>query len=391
MSDSPSSLASLAGELSIDLTLRGGVVTGVDIASSRPQLAQTLLAGRPAAAVLAVIPRLFSVCGRAQGVAAELALQAARGDGGAPGALADAARAQRVEMEIAQESLWRMLLDWPQQVGSQPDTALLADLRRRLDEDPAGKLPATRDALRSAVESQVLGGDAEAWFGTQRVAGFERWLAQGTTPAARLLAAVQRDGARHGAPADEVPLLPAMTDRKALSQIAGDLLRDPGFARRPRYGYRPAETGAVARLASQPLVAALLAAYGRSTLTRLAARLTELARIAAGLPGPAVSGAMSLAAPAGLQRGLGWVESARGLLIHMVDIDDAARGERVVRYWTLAPTEWNFHPRGALAAGLLGVHVGSTDELRRRAGWLVQALDPCVAHRIELHEEATHA
>jgi len=68
------------------------------------------------------------------------------------------------------------------------------------------------------------------------------------------------------------------------------------------------------------------------------------------------------------------------VLVHLIDLDGA--GERIARYRILAPTEWNFHPRGALAAGLLGVHAPSAAELRRRADWLVQALDPCVEYRL---------
>jgi Ni,Fe-hydrogenase I large subunit len=83
--------------------------------------------------------------------------------------------------------------------------------------------------------------------------------------------------------------------------------------------------------------------------------------------------------------GLGWVETARGALAHLIELD--ADGARIARYRILAPTEWNFHPRGALAAGLLGVHEPRRADLRRRALWLLQALDPCVEHTLRIDGE----
>jgi uptake hydrogenase large subunit len=379
-------MSQLAGELTIDLTTRDGVVSAVEIVSTRPKLADRLLAGKPAEAAVALVPQLFSICGRAQGIAAELALQAARG-APADDPTAELMRTHRIESEIAQEYLWRALLDWPQAVGAPTDAAALADLRRAFAADPAGTQAATRDVLRAVVEQGVLGGSAQAWFEHEHVPAFEIWIAQARTAAARLLGAVQREGARHGAPAvpADVPLLPAFTDAAVLHPVAAALAADHHYAREPLFDARPAETGAIGRVQDHPLVAALSAAFGRSTLTRLAARLTELARIAAGIaPSAPLCGRLTIeGAP---NRGAGWVETARGVLLHLIDLD--ADGERVAAYRILAPTEWNFHPRGALLTGLVGAHVTGAAELRQRAGWLVQALDPCVAYNLRIDGQA---
>jgi Ni,Fe-hydrogenase I large subunit len=141
----------------------------------------------------------------------------------------------------------------------------------------------------------------------------------------------------------------------------------------------------VARLQAHPLVAALTRAYGRSALTRLAARITELARIACGAPaGQPLFGALALDA----QRGLGWVETARGLLVHVAHL----QGDRVAQWRIVAPTEWNFHPRGALLQGLIGAHAVGAADLAQRAQWLVQSLDPCVSYRVRVNgSELAHA
>lgn len=359
------------GELVVTLRLRRERVEQVQIDSTRPQLAERLFAGRTVDEALALVPRVFSICGRSQAIAAQLATEAARGV--MADELTQAQRAQRVEAEMAQEYLWRALVDWSRATDSEPSIDALAALRKALARDDV----VVTEAVRPVVERAVLAGDSRAWYEDEHVAAFEIWIARALTPAARLVALVQRDGARHGAPrdADEVPLLPPFEG------VAPRLLRaledEPQFERAPHLSGRPAETGAAARLAAHPLVAALDKAYGRSVLTRLAARITELARLAAGAPAPRpLLGQRSL----GPGRGFGWVETARGLLLHWIEL----AGDAIARYRIVAPTEWNFHPRGALVAGLEGTTVASERELRRRAEWLVQALDPCVAFRLEI-------
>jgi hypothetical protein len=353
----------LAGELKVTVRVGDGRVRQVGIESTRPHLADRLLAGRPAAEAVARVPQLFSICGKSQQVAAELALAAARGTPAA----ADAEQQRRVETEMAQEYLWRALIDWPREAGAEADAATLAAARSALARDDRG-------LLRRVVERDVLGADARQWNEHDRVDDLEAWVGRGETAAARFLGQVQRDGPCHGAA--DVPLLPPFDD-SAGQRIVAALDADADFERLPTYDGRPAETGAVARLAGQPPVAALADAFGRSTLVRFVARLAELARIACGDPPPApLAGNL----PLGAGRGLGWVETARGMLMHQIDLD----GETVRRYRIVAPTEWNFHPQGALAAATLGAHGTGAAELTRRTQWLLQSLDPCVAYRLEV-------
>lgn len=353
----------LAGELKVTVRVQDGCVRAVEVDSTRPQLADRLLAGRVADEAVAMVPQLFSICGRSQQIAAELALAAARG---APAA-ASPEQARRVEAEMAQEYLWRALIDWPRAAGGAADPVRLSAARAALARDD-------RDLLRGIVERDVLGVDAHQWREHARPADFEQWIAGGATAAARFLGQVERDGPRHGA--SEVPMLPAV-DERAAERIVAALDTDANFERRPTFDGHPAETGAVARLARQPLVAALAEAFGRSTLVRFVARLAELARISCGVAPPAPLAGGLRPAPG---RGLGWVETARGLLLHQIDL----AGEKIRRYRIVAPTEWNFHPQGALAAATLGVRETGAGELQRRTERLLQALDPCVAYRLQV-------
>lgn len=369
------STSDIAGELAIDVQVRGEQVAQVRIESTRPQVADKLLTGRTVDEALALVPRVFTICGRSQAIAAQLAVEAARGEAADAAALARRTRA--IEAEMAHEYLWRALIDWPKATGGLAQRDAFARVRDALAQEDVP----VAEAIGKVVEREVLAGDSGAWYDAEHVPAFEIWIARAATPTARLLAGVQRAGTRHGAPRDprDVPLLPAF-EGAAASRVLEALNDDADFERAPTLAGKPCETGAIARLATHPLVAALDKAYGRSVLTRLAARITELARLAAGrAAAKPLAGSRKL----GAGRGLGWVETARGLLLHAVDVSHDA----VKRYRIVAPTEWNFHPRGALASGLVGVKAGGDRELRQRAERLVQALDPCVTYRLEI----THA
>ena len=95
---------------------------------------------------------------------------------------------------------------------------------------------------------------------------------------------------------------------------------------------------------------------------------------AAPAPSPRV-----LSVPLGNGEGLAAVETARGMLLHRARLVD----QHVADYQIVAPTEWNFHPGGALATGLVGLEAREDVQLIGATRLAVHALDPCVAFRIE--------
>ncbi len=73
--------------------------------------------------------------------------------------------------------------------------------------------------------------------------------------------------------------------------------------------------------------------------------------------------------------GLSQIPAARGLLVHRVRLAEG----RVKDYRILAPTEWNFHPEGVVAAGLDAMAARSDGpELEPLARLFIAAVDPCV-------------
>jgi hypothetical protein len=263
---------------------------------------------------------------------------------------------------------------YPECDGFQPGGGSLAPDRRRLAE--------VLGALDALLAGLVLGVPVQTWLEIRDAAGLDAWARGERSLGARLIARVM-DLGWSGLAACDVPAL-CKTGAPELDQrLTG--AEAEAFIARPTWEGRPRETGALVREATRPLIADLARRCGNGLLTRLAARLSELA----GLPGRIAAALESVSTdappiqigwPAGRASGVGQVEAARGRLIHRVEIE----GGQVRAYRILAPTEWNFHPEGVLARGLRGIEVGP--DLAALAALYAEAVDPCVGYRIEVRE-----
>lgn len=325
-----------AGKLIITVGWDGARCASVALTSSRTQAAAALR-GRDADAAVALVPRLFSLCGRAQGLAARLALAAARGE-----ACSTSAALREIALEAIGEHLWRLCLDWPQQLGAAPRIAEFRNWRQRLLAAAPGDDAALAAELLAALPALA--------------AGLPERLPETGIAA--------------------VALLPPLAAADWAS-----LAIDEAFAATPLWRGAPAETGALARQAADPAVAALLA-DGRRIAARVAARSAELRRLAEGLLDPARLAGECDAVPLAPGVGLARVDTARGVLLHLIQVNDG----RVARYVMVAPTEWNFHPRGAFVGELVGKAAATRAEAALLAGRLALALDPCVAWEVRVED-----
>jgi Ni,Fe-hydrogenase I large subunit len=224
----------------------------------------------------------------------------------------------------------------------------------------------------------AFGTIAEEWLALRSVSEFDRWVDAGQTAAARFMRRVRDDdGVASDArerPAHSVALLADPHRAEWAIELSQACDADNEFARHPTWRGAPAETGALARLQADPLVAALICRSASRVPARFVARLRELALLLAGQSSASVGAA---ALPSG--GGVAWVENARGLLVHRVRLDHG----RIGTYCIVAPTEWNFHPGGALASALLNTAADDPDAAKQRTIRLVHSLDPCVACRVE--------
>ncbi len=347
------------GALTISADWNGRSLTRIELAVKRPR-ADVLLVGRTPAEVQDWVPRLYSLCGRAQTLAARLALAAAQGQ-----TLETEPNEMRLLLaERAQEHLWRLLRDWPTQIGVTPRNTEFAGWFRRLGTLEDG----VANELLEYFETTMLGRPWTEWSAMttmeEVVRGVRDVPAYAAQLAGSLLSLANNSAAKNCLP-------PTLT--------AADFAVPPwtgNFAQQPEWLGAAAETGAYARWSAQPLIAAA----GNGLLGRFLARLLDLGMTIQHLVQRDAGKLADAFAPA-QGEGLAHVDTARGTLLHRVELF----GGRVAHYSVVAPTEWNFHPRGACAAALAGLKETDESILRSRIGCWVTAFDPCVAWNLELH------
>jgi hypothetical protein len=331
-----------------------------------------------------MVPRLFSICGCAQRAACLNALA------GAGVVMTDGTAPMDVALETAQEYFWRLLIDWPRTMHQPIDAATVADVRRAIasamsdgaERHADQRLVAPRElavSLRAIAEQKIYGMPPAAWLALGDDDALDSWMDRGATMPAQLLRSLLDTMPKLGC--SDVALMPR-ADREALMRALVSAMRQPRFSMAPTWDDEPVETGALARMRSQPLVAMLIARDGNSVAARMTARLVELATLLVGLDRPApddrlpIDASLTIAAA----EGIGAVETARGLLLHRARLADG----HIADYQIVAPTEWNFHPDGAFIHGLRGVVSEDRATLDEKVRLVVHALDPCVAFRIEV-------
>lgn len=342
------------GRLSLCIGWDGQKVRQVAIASTRPQ-ASVLLQDQTAQGAEQTARLLFNICGHAQGAAAALAIAAAQ----------DRAHPARAELQLAvacealQEHLWRLLLDWPLLLGlskAEKDFVRWYGMLRGI---VAGQ--SDLRIVRQEFEHRWLGMTAAEWLSCSSLDALQLWWRAGSSPAARLLAALEQMD-RASVPTNA--WLPDWSAEQASLATADQ--RGVDFALQPHDGGVPAETGALSYYTDTPLLRDVLLQRPSRLLARLLARILDM---------------LDIVGDGGLARldstrtadgeGLAVVRTARGLLLHRVQLLE----ERVVYYQIVAPTEWNFHPQGVLVQGLVGMQVDDADQLKCLAAVQVLSLN----------------
>ncbi|WP_198674602.1 hypothetical protein [Rhodoferax ferrireducens] len=366
-----------------------------NLVSSRRDWAALLTRGVPATSLASRLGSLFSLCGHAHRLCADMAVTAALGRS-TPARLN---AAQDLQLETLREHVRRIGLDWPKQLALGPASEqarqqahaalqqcpLFAAVASTRSGDPFNE---PCPGLQQWLETQLLGMPAQVWL-SQWEQDPAAWLRVWTEDSPGWLTGLLRQArplADRATPA--APFLRVHTSEAGLRVLADCLVRQPGFTRQPLWRGQCAETGPWTRLRqATPEVI-------NTPWLRLGARLAELVRLAladeAGRSGASwlTMGSMATAR----REGLAWVEMARGLLVHHVQLDGTGDDARVVSCQVLAPTEWNFHPQGAVAQALEQLPTPSTSGICREVDLLFSAYDPCVKHELMInHPEDCHA
>ncbi|MCU7877184.1 MAG: nickel-dependent hydrogenase large subunit [Candidatus Thiodiazotropha sp. (ex Lucinoma borealis)] len=388
------------GELRIELHRHEKRISQVRILSSRPLQLPRLFEGKPVAELLGMVPMLYSVCGTAQACAAVQACrQAMSQDVESQVALAEE---MLVTVEIAREHLWRILMDWSTFANKPIDRPLVASLSSLM---PTAKSAcfAKRDlfTLKPALQfdekkfvsiiEQIANTASNAIFAEQPsvlyamsdIDSFNHWLDVSKTSPSMLLQDLrdQQTGHLGDGGMYALPTIDAQKMSQRLAQADADY-----FIATPDWQGGNYETTPLTRMTSHPLLQQLVLHYGFGLMTRMMARLLELASIPGTLYRQAqvlvgLQGRIEKTAPELVeQQGLGEVEAARGRLIHR-----AVQQNGIIKsYQILAPTEWNFHPHGVVARGLQKLPAENVSFLRQQADLFINAVDPCVGYQLEI-------
>jgi hypothetical protein len=358
---------SLEGRIDIRLQVVAGGVADARIASSRPQLAQRLMVKRSPEAAAELAGTVFSLCGRSQRIAATVACAAA--DGRFPDAAARHGYTSDIQSEWVWEHAWHLVHNWPERAGHKADLASLLPLRRT-GESVATLAPALVDLLTG----HLLGESPSVWLERDWYS-FLAWRRAGHGLAAILLNALGADPDPGAGDSQRLPVLENLPD-DAVADLVRRAMTSPEFCARPEWAGGAAETGVLSRTMHEPLVEGWIASRGCGAGARLLARLVELAR----LPSRLNTNDQTLLRAWRLADGTGvaGVETSRGLLLHAVRLD----GGTVAEYRIISPTEWNFHPEGALTKGLM--RLPTDDRLQSLAQQVVLAFDPCVDFGVDI-------
>ncbi len=379
---------SLAGHITIDIVRDKPLQ--VTLSSSRNTKIAAMLVGKTAQDAIQILPKIFSICGWAHQYAAAQACKGQSDDAAPNQAIA---MALAVQCEMAREHILHILKGWAHTVGKTPDKAILSPLMQlpgammqaandspqafSFSKKPNAAKPIQThiDVLRSIIETHILQKPIAEWLAMHTVSDFMNWANQTQTVTGAFIRFLLRQnwetyGAILVQPLPKLPITPLM-QRLSL---------DEDFIRQPNWQGRCYETGPLARCHDSPLIIALSDVFGTGLLVRQAARLYELAILPQSMQEQAQNyftpGAeKTIQAP---YPGLGIVETARGRLIHSV----AFQNEHITSYKILAPTEWNFHPHGAVTQCLTALNDNA--DLQQQARLIVEALDPCVQYEVRV-------
>lgn len=271
----------------------------------------------------------------------------------------DAQTALSLRLETARDHLRSMALDWSARLDARHQMA---------------KLQWTKHCPVALIAPAHVPNPEQA---ENQLRKLHEWLEMPTTRASVLQVVVpwQESASALRPTTRPLDVLDANSATQAtnLQELAFQLREQTGFAQMPVWKGHCVETGVWTRLRDRDQDAPQ-----HSLWTRLLSRWTEI-RVLASRPQDETllqSGAM----PLGAGQAIAWCEMARGLLLHWVRL---GVDNRVMDYRIIAPTEWNFHPQGALAQALRQLPVRDSS----RAALLVTAYDPCVECEIKAAQE----
>jgi coenzyme F420-reducing hydrogenase alpha subunit len=388
-------------QLEIDASGSGQPISAVQIHSSRNLAAGRFLQGRSVAEVQHLLPLIFSLCSTAHGCACIEAFEQAQQKSVSESL--HQARHALVDMEIAREHLLHILLHWSTFLGvvlpngmagyftdlSSQSVPLFNCADQITNEQRFARFLNTDweqqlSSLEARLGIDVLGISVEEWLSIRHYADLMSWLENHRSLASRMLR--QIIGADWSSQCQSgIAALGELDESRLHQMLVSDQAEE--FLARPEWQGQCRESTSLNRCEQTPLLRDLKQVFGNGLLPRVVSRLTELVSLPGRIRGrieQARASRKSQHNPSSVQQrgqGLAWVEAARGRLLHRMIVEKGV----LMSYQILSPTEWNFHPQGVVAAGLLQLPNAAEEELKQLASLYVGCIDPCVGYDLQIH------
>jgi len=393
----------IEGNLEINLCRQDNQPSEVNIQSTRPLQAVKLFQGKSVQQLLELISLLYSVCGTAQAYTALSASQEAMGI--SINKSISNAQQLLVNLETTREHLWRILLDWPKFINETDQSSHVAarltnllplskqflfvegkafSLDAQLNSDSAqyqDYIKGRIDEIEEILTGQIFAISTQEWLDSLQHTGLKNWLNHYNTIATRLIHHVF-DMNWELSGKNSIQFLPELD--KALLDQRFKQENIEQFIAQPSWDSQFYETTPLQRMQNHPILTQLQEQYSNGLLTRLVARLVELAELPRILhiQLEQIKGNDNILVPEhkGESYGLAQVEAARGRLVHWIKLKDGI----VADFKILAPTEWNFHPNGVAAQGLQNIKADSDEALKTQAELWLNSIDPCVSYELNM-------
>ncbi len=386
---------SVEGEIVIDLFPEGNDVHRVAISSSRPLQVAQMFIGKSPEQVLAIMPMVFIICGVAQSRAALSAFQHNLTIDKDP--KQEIAREILVHIETAREHLMRLFLDWPNLLNMSCDKSsllfingLIEKFRRKLfgnekifsltnPEIKSNNVHKLVQSFDHFLQEHLFSMPCQNWLHNRDIVD---WMNKTDTLAATAIEIIQHMGPC--AFANLTPRhLPELCDEELLKRFNADDAEQ--FIAQPNWLGNHFETTCLSRQFNKPLLKSLAEFPENALVLRWISRLVELAETPEKLSLLCTmlqNEDYSAYQFPDINSGISQIETARGRLIHRVEMDKGL----VSQYQILAPTEWNFHPKGIVAESLALINSRDRNEISTLAHLFINAIDPCVGYELNIHE-----
>ncbi len=387
----------IEGQIEIDMHSHNNKVVSVEIQSSRPLQAPNILIGKSPHQVLSMIPLMYNICGIAQARTSLRAIQQCLSIELDP--VMEIARDMLVLVENAREHLFRIFIDWPKLLELNRDIFrppssmhLISEFKRALfTDDRAFEMDSQLkldnihlhefiNQLEQELQQKVFEISTQDWLAIGDIDGLNQWMNEYDGIAASAIRAISDQGWNSQGYSDcpHLPELDADDLLKRLNTSDADK-----FIAHPDWQGNLYETTVLTRQQDHGVIPELTREFGNALITRWVARLVELASIPQQLKQmlSQLEGNHQSTITDNQRVGIAQTEAARGRLIHRVEIDQ----DRISHYQILAPTEWNFHPRGLIAKSLSNIKANSARQLELLARLIINAIDPCVGYTLRIH------